>query len=125
MECDIGRKFLNLVKKCFYKGHILEKAFNRNNLKVSYRTMPNVASKISAHNRKILQKADEQPGLSCGPKPDEQPGLSCGPKPNCNCRNKANCPLQGDCLTESIVYRATVKRGDKETEEIYVGLTGG
>ena len=27
----------------------------------------------------------------------------------CNCRDKLNCPLNGNCLQKCIVYRATVK----------------
>ena len=38
---------------------------------------------------------------------------------------KSACPLQGKCLTKSIVYQATVKNIDKNTEETYVGLTEG
>ena len=31
--------------------------------------------------------------------PDQRP---------CNCQNKANCPLNGDCLAKSIIYKAEV-----------------
>ena len=44
------RKFLNIVKDSFKKGHPLHKIFNKNTLKVSYLCMPNLGSKISAHN---------------------------------------------------------------------------
>ena len=30
----------------------------------------------------------------------------------CNCRVKADCPLQGNCLVESIVYQATLESSD-------------
>jgi hypothetical protein len=39
---DVGRQFLKLVDKCFPKGTKLHKIFNRNSLKVSYRTCPNM-----------------------------------------------------------------------------------
>ena len=26
----------------------------------------------------------------------------------CNCRNKTKCPLRGECLTECVVYKATI-----------------
>ena len=33
---------------------------------------------------------------------------------------KADCPMQGNCLTESLVYKATV-----DNKETYIGITGG
>ena len=54
--------------------------------------MPNIATK--SHNMQI----------SANDKKTE-------PK-NCNCRKKDQCPLQGDCLTTSIVYNAKVDGSD-------------
>ena len=51
---NIGRRFLLLLDKHFPKAHKLSKVFDRNNVKVSYSTMPNFASIINAHNKKIL-----------------------------------------------------------------------
>ena len=42
-----------------------------------------------------------------------------------NCQSSENCPLDGNCMVESVIYKATVNKGDKETEETYIGLTGG
>ena len=42
---------------------------------------------------------------------------------NCNCRVKEDCPLQGACLTRSVVYKAKVKMDDDE--KTYTGLTEG
>ena len=68
--------------------------------------MPNVAAIISSHNSKVLTPA---------------------PDPNvrkCNCRNKQLCPLSGNCLTECVVYRATVTASNKP-ERKYFGITEG
>ena len=104
----IGEKFLKVILKCFPKGSILSKAFNKNNLKLSYRTMPNISQKITAHNKLILENFK-----------GEAAGLPNIPIKNCNCKIEANCPLAGNCLTESLVYKATVNT------ETYIGLTGG
>ena len=40
----------------------------------------------------------------------------------CNCCKKAHCPLNGACLTPSIVYRATVTLRNR-TPRIYIGMT--
>ena len=50
----------------------------------------------------------------------DQPQQNQVPK-SCNCRNKANCPLKGECLVKEIVYQAKVATSD--TIETYVGLT--
>ena len=42
----------------------------------------------------------------------------------CNCRKKKNnCPLDGKCLTECVVYKATVTETDTKKQETYIGLT--
>ena len=107
---DIGHKFLQAVDECFPTNHCLNKIFNRNTLKLSYSCMPNVHQIITAHNKTVLHKQT---------KPSENP-----PK-ECNCRQKESCPLRGKCLTESVVYQATVTRTDNQHKETYVGLTEG
>ena len=56
--------------------------------------MPNVGQILKAHNKKVLNQdkaATDKP---------------------CNCRKKTNCPLQGKCQTESVIYQADVKVED-------------
>ena len=48
-----------------------------------------------------------------------QVGPPNNPIKNCNCRVEADCPLTGNCLTESLIYKASVNH------ESYIGLTGG
>ena len=54
--------------------------------------MNNMASIISGHNAKILNSNTEENN---------------GGK-ECNCRKRDECPLNGACLTESIIYKASV-----------------
>ena len=42
VQRNIGQKFLQLIKKCFPSNHPLKKLVNRNNVKISYKTMPNL-----------------------------------------------------------------------------------
>ena len=42
-------------------------------------------------------------------------------KKTCNCRNKQECPLEGECLVSDVVYQATVKT--QNAQEMYIGLT--
>ena len=41
----------------------------------------------------------------------------------CNCRDKSQCPLENKCLTNNVIYKATVTTKN-ETKQ-YIGSTGG
>ena len=43
----------------------------------------------------------------------------------CNCRSKKNCPLDNNCLSPSLVYKASVTTKDDTAGKIYIGLTEG
>ena len=105
VKTKIGQTFLKLLDKHFPKGNPLHKIFNRNTVKTSYRCMPNLGKKISAHNLKILRNR------SAG-------GEVIDP---CKCR-KFECPVQGKCKEKGVVYHATVDSDDNRTEH-YIGLT--
>ena len=112
METNIGAKFLALIDRCFPRGSIMAKVFNRNNLKISYRTLPNMKQILAKHNKKIIAKNQ--------PKAEER---------ECNCprrtREAGECPLQGRCLTKNNVYQATVVEttvDNLEKVETYVGV---
>ena len=105
-ETKIGAKFLNIVDTCFPPTHPLHKIFNRNTLKVSYSCMPNMAQTIAKHNSKVKRK--------------DQARVS----PGCNCQGGlAKCPLGGVCLTEGVVYGATVTKTSDQSQQTYTGLT--
>ena len=60
---------------------------------------------IKQHNSKILSEAKTHQEKSC------------------NCRNKSNCPLNGNCQVKTIVYKATVTTQDNY--RIYYGTSEG
>ena len=71
--------------------------------------MPNMQNIIKQQNERLL-RADDDENLSL-----------------CNCTDKAQCPLNGACLTPSLIYTAEVKyteQGDDQ-KNIYHGSTGG
>ena len=100
---NVGRKFLQLVRKHFPPTSQLSKIFNKSTLKISYSCMPNMASIIRASNQKLLN--DSRPEKSC------------------NCRVKSACPLEGRCQTESLVYRAQVTSLQSNITKDYIGLS--
>ena len=64
--------------------------------------MKNIGSIISAHNRNILNPIVQSYGR--------------------NCRVKSSCPLNGECLTPKIIYRAEVSNDKNSEKKFYFGL---
>ena len=68
--------------------------------------MPNIRAAINAHNKKIL-----------GDKTPLVPG-------ECNCNNKNECPLNGECKTSNVLYEARINSNLRNyREKIYKGTT--
>ena len=107
VRTNVGKIFLSLVKKHFPPHHKLHKLFNKNNIKVSYSCMDSIEKIINNHNSAILR-------------PNTPPNISAK---KCNCRKPKKCPLNEECLTSCIVYKATVS--SKKTEKCYYGSVEG
>ena len=110
VRSNIGRDFLKLIDKHFPKTNELHKIFNRNTVKVSYSCLENVKSVISKHNKRVLNNMNGTKAKS-------------GIQRNCNCRSHEECPLQGSCLTKSIVYKAEVMLKESQEVKQYIGMT--
>ena len=54
VSTNIDEKLFSLLDKNFSRKHQLHKLFNRNNVKVSYSSLPNFKSVIDGHNKNIL-----------------------------------------------------------------------
>ena len=102
VQANMGKAFLKLLKKHFSASHILYKVFNKNHVKISYSCMKNKNSVVSSHNRNILKPRTTSFA--------------------CNCWKKESCPLNGECLTSQLVYRATVTHAVNEDTKKYIGL---
>ena len=105
VQSNIGRTFLRLVDKHFPINHRYRKMFNRNTLKTSFSTMPNMKAKLNK-TPKIVTEAP------------------------CNCRSPQDCPLDKLCNTSAIVYEAEVKpktpsSDTQVTAKKYIGMTAG
>ena len=104
VKTNIGKIFLNLIKKHFPSHHKFHKLFNKNTVKISYSCTRNIKTIINSHKAKILfpKKSTEQR--------------------TCNCLNKENCSLQQKCLTTNIVYKAKVTSNNENYQEkVYFG----
>ena len=101
---NLGKSFLKILDEEFPKDHVLHKIFNRNTVKISYSCMSNIKHNIDSHNKSVLSKKNVATR-------------------KCNCRKLADCPMNGDCLKQSVVYQATVSTNDGRPDQTYVGLT--
>ena len=61
-----------------------------------------MGSVLSRHNKKILSRKQDQYW--------------------CNCRNKAECPLDNNCLTPRIIYQADALTNLDDSKKFYIGL---
>ena len=102
IKTHIGKIFLQLLSKYFPKNHRMYKIYNRNTVKTSYSYMTNIASIILAHTRNILNPIVQSF--------------------RCNCRVKSSSPLNGECLTWKIIYRADVSNDKNSNKKFYFGL---
>ena len=102
MKSNIGSIFLRLLLKHFPRNHTTHKIFNSNTVKISYSCLRNLSSIISSHNGNILSPKQKSFG--------------------CNHRLKNECPLNGECQTPSVIYRADMINGSNDGGKFYFGL---
>ena len=109
---NVGRIFLGLIDKHFGKKRKdnLHKIINRKTVKVGYTCTPNMKDIFASNNANKLEKSNQT---------DE----NCEPKCNCNKDNKPTCPLRGNCVVSTVVYKATVTTN--EDTRTYIGSTEG
>ena len=91
--------------------HKFYKIFNRNSVKVSYSSMPNISSIIKSHNKKLLSNDELKSSKS-----------------SCKCRGKSSCPLNGNCLQRNVIYCGKVIPRNQFTNRNhphYIGLIEG
>ena len=91
VSTNVAKTFLQSVTKHFLRSHKLHKIFNRNTVKVSYSCMNNMPKIIKGHNKKVTLKPRDH-------------------RPKCNCSKKAECPMEGNCLVNDVVYKCDVTR---------------
>ena len=62
MQCmgNIGVVFAKILEKSTDNNNILKQVLNRNCVKLSYCTMPNMASKVGRHNNKVEMERKEE-----------------------------------------------------------------
>ena len=108
VKTNVGAEFLKVVSSSFPKGHPLHQIFNRNTIKVSYRTTANMGQVISRHNKQVSSKVKE----------------TIPARPDCNCQ-KAHLPciMGGKCVPGNVIYQGAVTRKYTGNKDLYTGLS--
>ena len=105
---NIGRTFLHLIRKHFPKTNELNKIFDKNKMKVGYSCFENLDRIIKKHNRKIINNSIKNNHNNTH---------------RCSCRNPQDCPLEGNCLSNNIVYQADISTiEDTSINKTYIGI---
>ena len=65
VKTKVGKLFLRSTKKHFPKERKFHKIFNRNTLMLSYSYMPNIITKINAHNIEFLRNTPSKNAKYC------------------------------------------------------------
>ena len=89
MKTNVDKIFMRLVDKYSLSHQKYYKLFNRNNIKLSYSCMPNINFVIRKHNS--ITKKNLAPSTT----------------KTCNCRRKTDCPVDSNCLSECLIYKAS------------------
>ena len=105
VSTNVGKRFLQLLRHHFPPSNKLHKIFNKNTVKVRYCCTQNVASIIKSHNKKLINTSIK----------NTLP---------CNCRKKHECPLDGKCRAENIVYKC-VASVHGYPNKVYLGTAEG
>ena len=106
---SIGKYFLKLVDKHFKHGNKLHKIFNRKTLKISYSCTKNIFQIINSHNKNITKDFQDQIN-------NRNNNNNCVKK-ECNCKSRDNCPMNGLCNLNNVIYQAIIYPKENITDK--------
>ena len=111
---DVGKYFLRLIDKHFKQDNILHKIFNRKTLKISYSCTNNISQIINSHNNKLINKFHNQVNNN---------NIN-SKKIECNCKSQSDCPMNGLCSLDNVVYQAIIyPKEDISDKKYYIGVS--
>ena len=105
VSTNVAKKFLQFLEKHFRPSNSLHKIFNRNTIKVSYCCTQNLGNIIKSHNEKLIS-SNNQIVLPC------------------DCRRKEECPLEGKCRANDVVYKC-IASATGFPNKVYLGTAQG
>ena len=111
---DVGKYFLRLIDKHFKQDNILHKIFNMKTLKISYSCTNNISQIINSHNNELINKFHNQVNNN---------NIN-SKKIECNCKSQSDCPMNGLCSLDNVVYQAIIyPKEDISDKKYYIGVS--
>ena len=105
VSTEVGNQFLKLINKHFPRHHKFYQLFNKNNAKVSYSCIINMKNMINTHNKKRINPPKDNIARTC------------------NCIRKHQCPHNEKCLTNNVLYKASITTNEENSKtKIYYGV---
>ena len=111
---DVGKYFLRLIDKHFKQDNRLHKIFNRKTLKISYSCTKNISQIINSHNNELINKFRNRVNNN---------NIN-SKKIECNCKSRSDCPMNGLCNLDNVVYQAIIyPKEDINDKKYYTGIS--
>ena len=105
---------MRLIDKHFKQYNILHKIFNRKTLKISYSCTKNISQIINSHNNELINKFHNRVNNN---------NIN-GKKIECNCKSRSDCPMNGLCNLDYVVYQAIINpKEDISDKKYYIGVS--
>ena len=112
----VGKYFLRLIDKHFKQDNVLHKIFNRKSLKISYSCTKNISQIINSHNNELINKFHNRVN-------NNNNNINCK-KIECNCKSRSDCPMDGLCNLDNVVYQAIIyPKEDISDKKYYIGVS--
>ena len=109
---NIGKYFLKLADKHFKHGNKPQKIFNRKTLKISYSGTKNIFQIINDHDKNITQNFQDQINNRNNNNNNNNNGIK-----KCNCKSRDNCPMNGLCNLNNVIYQAIIYPKENITDK--------
>ena len=99
-------------------NNILHKIFNRKTLKISYSSTKNIFQIIINHNKEIIKEFHDRTN-------NNNNNNNNNSKQNeCNCKTRKNCPMNGLCNLENVVYQGIIyPKENVKDKKTYIGIS--
>ena len=108
---NVGKYFFKLIDKHFKHNNILYKIFNRKTLKMSYSCTKNIFEIINNHNKEIIKEFHERMNINNN-------NNNTSKQNKCNCKTRMNCPMNGLCNLDNVVYQGIIYPPQKKMLKI-------
>ena len=113
---NVGKYFIKLRDKHFKHDNKLHKIFNRKTLKISYSCTNNIFQMINNHYKEIIKDFQDR---TINNNNNNNNGI----KKECNCKTPNNCPMNGLCNLNNVVYQRIIYPKENITDrKTYIGI---